>query len=169
MDGELLYFAYGSNMSIRRLRQRARSASFVTVAMLAGHQLRFHKVGQDRSAKCDAYETGDEGDTVFGVVFDVQIEDKVILDIIEGLGRGYWEKLVELQIPAGGDILATLYCATDIDPALKPFSWYKHHVLFGATQCGLPDVYVEQSIRQIESIDDSDCLRQRREMAVYAP
>ena len=163
----MLYFAYGSNMSIRRLRQRARSASSVTVAMLAGHQLRFHKAGQDQSGKCDAYATGDASDSVFGVIFDVHITDKVILDNVEGLGRGYDEKYVELQTPAAGDMSALIYCATDIDPALKPFAWYKHHVLCGATEFGLPDDYVEHSIRRIESIDDSDRSRQRREMAVY--
>lgn len=163
----MLYFAYGSNMSLRRLRQRAQSASVVTVAKLFGHQLRFHKVGKDFSAKCDAYETGDIRDVVFGVIFDIHPDDKVMLDRIEGLGRGYKEKPVELQTFSAERVSATIYCATEIDPALRPFVWYKHHVLRGATEFGLPDDYVERSIRYIESIDDDDHLRQRREMAVY--
>ena len=163
----MLYFAYGSNMSLRRLHQRVQSASVVTVAMLYGHELRFHKVGKDLSAKCDAYETGDIHDAVFGVVYDIHPDDKMILDYIEGLGRGYKEKLVEVQTFSSETVSATIYCATEINPSLKPFAWYKHHVLSGAMESGLPDDYVEQAIRHIESIDDRDPVRQLREMAVY--
>jgi hypothetical protein len=48
------YFAYGSNMSLRRLRTRVPSAVKLGNATLFGHQLKFHKRSQDGSAKCDA-------------------------------------------------------------------------------------------------------------------
>ena len=43
------YFAYGSNMSIARLSERAPSAEVIGVARLRSHVLRFHKVGTDGS------------------------------------------------------------------------------------------------------------------------
>lgn len=165
----MLYFAYGSNMSSRRLRQRLRSASSVTCATLAGHVLRFHKRGQDRSAKCDVQQTGDQRDRVYGVVFEIQPRDKIVLDRIEGLGSGYQEKQVELQTPADGNIVATLYWATDIDPDLRPYAWYKQHVLSGAVEFGLPRDYIDSSITCIETVADQDRLRHERELAIYDP
>lgn len=54
------YFAYGSNMCSGRLSERV-SCTFVAVARLAGHQLRFHKVSKDGSSKCDAFHTAGRG------------------------------------------------------------------------------------------------------------
>ena len=50
----MLYFAYGSNLSSARMAARVPSARVVARAQLPGHALRFHKVGRDGSAKCDA-------------------------------------------------------------------------------------------------------------------
>jgi hypothetical protein len=56
------YFAYGSNMLTKRLRNRAPSAKFSAVTTLTKHCLKFHKIGTDkkgnRSGKCNAYLTG---------------------------------------------------------------------------------------------------------------
>ena len=41
------YFAYGSNMSVARLRMRTPSARKVGLFRLASHDLRFHKRGAD--------------------------------------------------------------------------------------------------------------------------
>jgi hypothetical protein len=57
----MLYFAYGSNMSVSRLVARTPSAQPLGRCALRGHQLRFHKVGGDGSAKCDAFHTGNSG------------------------------------------------------------------------------------------------------------
>jgi hypothetical protein len=163
----MLYFAYGSNMSFRRLRQRAASARRVTVATLLGHELRFHKVGQDGSGKCDAYETGDERDAVIGVVFDIDDPDKSMLDAAEGLGHGYGEKNVGLLTPADKRLEALTYYALAVDPVLRPFDWYKQHVLNGAAEAGLPGEYIQYAIHGVESISDHDRMRHASELAIY--
>ena len=55
----MLYFAYGSNVCAGRLRRRVPSAVFAGIAKLPKHSFRFHKKSTDRSAKADAFETGD--------------------------------------------------------------------------------------------------------------
>ena len=81
----MLYFSYGSNMSSKRLRMRAPSATFVAVAELSAHILRFHKKSdRDGSAKCDAYHTGDDAHRLFGVVFRVDAAHLPLLDKAEG-------------------------------------------------------------------------------------
>jgi hypothetical protein len=162
----MFYFSYGSNMSVRRLRSRVPSARFVSIAALQRHELRFHKVGRDGSGKCDAYETGNPEDVVWGVLFEIAAAEKPVLDERESLGYGYDEKDVVLTIPSGGTVTAFTYCAILIDPKLKPLSWYTHHVVTGAEENGLPEDYIEK-IGQVESTADPDGDRHTREMAIY--
>ncbi|MEO6203549.1 MAG: gamma-glutamylcyclotransferase family protein [Nitrospirales bacterium] len=143
-------FAYGSNMSLARLRGRAPSVQFVAVATLVGHRLAFHKVSKDRSGKCDAQYTGSPEDKVIGVVFEVSESEKLSLDKAEGLGTGYDEKHVEVVTSERRTLDAQMYFATHIDPSLKPYHWYKKHVLVGAQENNLPPGYIAQ-IGAVES------------------
>ncbi|MBN1956944.1 MAG: gamma-glutamylcyclotransferase [Desulfuromonadales bacterium] len=162
----MLYFAYGSNMSVRRLRARVSSAAPLCSAVLDHHRLLFHKVGRDGSGKCDAFATGQPADQVFGIIYRLAEEDKNILDTIEGLGHGYAEKEVVVVTPEGQPMNVMLYVATHIDAALKPFHWYREHVLRGAQENALPTDYVH-SIQSVESVSDPMNDRQAREMAIY--
>lgn len=161
------YFSYGSNMSIRRLRARTPSATVDTVAILAGHVLAFRKrSNMDGSAKCDVVETSKPDDRVWGVVFDIDDVEKSYLDDAEGLGYGYEQKPVELTGPDGKTFQAFTYYATDIDDRLKPYTWYKEHVLRGARENQLPAAYIAL-IEQVESIEDPDRDRHDRELSIY--
>ena len=162
----MLYFSYGSNMSHQRLRDRVPSALFFSTAILSGHTLRFHKKSIDGSGKCDAFFTNDPSDKIVGVVFEIDETEKTALDKKEGLGNGYDEKKVLLTEINGGEISALTYIASNIDESLKPYQWYKHHVLMGAKENGLPDDYI-QKICDIEAIEDPNMERHEREMAIY--
>ena len=155
----MLYFSYGSNMSIKRLRKRIPSAKRVAVARLSNHELKFHKKStEDGSAKCDIIETHNPDTIVFGVVFDIDDSEKIKLDQNEGLGKGYEEKFVEVISIEGNLLEATTY--------LKPFSWYKEHVLRGAKENNFPDEYI-QNIIGIKTIEDPKPERHAEEMAIY--
>ncbi len=162
----MLYFAYGSNMSSLRLQSRVPSATVVAVARLGGHRLAFHKIGDDGSGKGDARATGRPEDHVCGVVFDIAEMEKRALDRIEGLGSGYAEKRVELLGAGGGTLEAVTYYALRIDPSLRPYCWYKEHVLFGARENRLPDAYV-RAIEVVSAIDDPEPGRRAREVEIY--
>ena len=163
----MLYFSYGSNMSTKRLQDRVPSAKYITTATLHKHDLRFHKESKDGSGKCDAYETKDHEHAVIGVVFEIAVSEKPALDRKEGLGYGYEEKSIELIAKSGEIIRASTYYATNLNPGLKPYKWYKHHVLTGAQENELPEIYVEK-IQTIESINDPNSERHEIEMAIYA-
>lgn len=162
----LLYFAYGSNMSTLRLADRIGAVHPVTVARLAAHALRFHKRGRDGTAKCDACHTGRTDDAVHGVVFGIPARAKPRLDEFEGVGNGYELKYITVTGSGGTRYRAFTYCATDIDPALRPFHWYREHVLRGALEHGLPRDAVE-SIRRVAVVSDPDPARTARELAIY--
>ncbi len=162
----MLYFSYGSNMSLPRLRARAPSAQSVAIASLPGHVLRFHKVGNDGTGKCDALFTGDQSDYVLGVVFDIAVIDKSRLDQTEGLGYGYAEKQIEVLTDEGRKPVTRMYVAIRIDASLKPYLWYRMHVLAGCREHNFPDEYV-RAIEAVKTIPDIDTARCERELGVY--
>jgi len=162
------YFAYGSNMATARLRDpsRAPSARKVGVAVLRGHSLRFHKKSKkDGSGKCDAYATGRATDVVIGVVFEIAPQDKGSLDRAEGVGGGYEERQVPVEMD--GEIhQAFCYLAEpkSIQVALAPYDWYKDWVLFGAKENGLPEHYI-RVLERVEARRDPDAARAASERA----
>ena len=143
------YFAYGSNMSSARLRQRTPSARALGIASLPGHALRWHKLGRDGTGKCDIARCAEGAEVVWGVLYEIAVAEKELLDRIEGLGIGYSETQVCVKT-ATGDVWALTYQAKPdrIDSALKPLPDYKAHVLAGALEHGLPAHYVA-ALRQV--------------------
>jgi len=159
------YFSYGSNMSPQRMGARLPDARHIGVFRLARHDLRFHKVGRDGSAKCDAHFTGRDEDFMLGILWEMSEAHKAELDRIEGLGNGYAETQVSVLGPRVTRSALT-YVATKIDAGLLPFSWYVRHVLEGARAAGLPEAYVER-LEGIAAQRDGDVEREAEELRVY--
>jgi len=135
------YFAYASNMLTARLHERVPSALAIGIGKLVGHTLRWDKrSGWDGSGKCDAEATGRQEDVVWGVVFELDPEEKAALDQAEGLGAGYLEKTVHV-VTESGPVTAVMYYANDKDASLRPYHWYKALVIAGAREHGLPASY----------------------------
>ena len=149
------YFAYGSNMSSARLRQRTPSARALGIARLPGHALRWHKLGRDGTGKCDIARCGESAnEVVWGVLYEIAMAEKELLDRIEGLGIGYSEAQIRVKT-ATGSVWALTYQAKPerIDAALKPLPDYKAHVLGGAVEHGLPAHYVA-ALRQVAVVSE---------------
>lgn len=158
-------FAYGSNMSTRRLCERVPSARVIGVGVLKGHKLCWHKVSKkDGSGKCDAALTDAAGSEIHGVLYEIALAEKSKLDRAEGLGAGYDEKDVVVECQ-GRPLTARMYYATNTDPSLKPWSWYKAHVMAGAREHGLPAAYVAV-IEGTEAAQDPDATRHAKQMAL---
>ncbi|MCO7224765.1 gamma-glutamylcyclotransferase family protein [Pleionea sp. CnH1-48] len=164
----MLYFAYGSNMSLRRIAARIPSVKKVGVATLKGYRLAFHKKGKDGSAKCDVIQTGESNASVLGVLYDICTKDKSILDEIEGVGKGYELKEVFVFNDKGEEKNAFLYVASVIDSTMLPYNWYKEHVLRGAKENKLPSNYIRE-IEAVNSIKDPNLERHQKEMGIYSP
>ncbi|WP_297795753.1 gamma-glutamylcyclotransferase family protein [uncultured Marinobacter sp.] len=161
------YFAYGSNMSLPRLRQRVPGAKRLGAYALAEHSLRFHKVSKiDGSAKCDALFTGHSEDCVIGALFEIPENEKLALDRAEGLGFGYEEKRVLVSDSQGSVVEAFTYYATHTDPDLLPYSWYLYHVIYGAMETDVPAGYLG-AIEATISKEDPDRDRDASERAIY--
>lgn len=157
-------FAYGSNMSSTRLRARVPSARVIGRGVLHGHQLVWHKLSIDGSGKCDVIASDAPDATVHGVVYAIDQSEKATLDRAEGLGKGYGERQVVVEV-GGAPLVATLYYATRKDPGLKPYSWYKAHVLSGALEHKLPPAYIAV-LEAVEAQQDPDTSRHEVQMAL---
>ena len=63
-------------------------------------------------------------------------------------------------------VLTYLAAPEAIDDNLKPYGWYKDHVLISATEHGLPEDYVAEFIEAALAIEDPDLARDQRERAI---
>lgn len=161
----MLYFAYGSNLCVPRLRYRAPGVRFVECAVLANHGLRWHKKSADGSGKCSILPVDDEDVAVHGGLFELPVAEKPALDRAEGLGNGYEDVYVTVTA-AAGPVTAVTYRATrsHVDDSLRPYDWYKELVVRGAVELGLPPGYVAQ-LRDVVARPDPDPERSRDNLA----
>lgn len=151
------YFAYGSNMLSRRLRERTPSAFYCDTGYVIGRRLTFDKKSKDESGKCDIESTNNPNDRVYGVIYKIKHPEKAALDRHEGLGHGYVEEMVDV-ITSTGVCNANAYVATDKDPNILPYNWYKEIVISGAIEHELPHEYVEW-LKTVDSKYDNDTTR----------
>lgn len=164
----MFYFAYGSNMSQARLQQRIPSAVRIGVARLAGYRFGFQVAStKDGSGKCDALYTASESDLVIGVLFRIDPEARPVLDGYEGVGVEYRAAQVEVELTDGRREQALIYLGTNLDPGLRPYSWYREHVLRGARENRLPAEYIEAILR-VTCMEDPDPQRAAREQGIYS-
>lgn len=166
MTATFLYFAYGSNMSARRLQARTPSATPIGAAELSGYKLVFDKWSRDGSAKADCEKTGDPTDIVFGGLYQINASERPALDKAEGLGNGYDAVEIVLKTKQGA-VKALTYVATDKRPGLLPYIWYLQHVLSGAKEFGLPENYTT-SVASLASQKDPNVTREASELSIYS-
>lgn len=144
------YAAYGSNLHPLRLTERISSARLITTGFLPDWSMRFHKRSNDKSGKCNIFAGGDG---VHLAIYEVSARDKLTLDEIEGVGRGYHK--VTLSIPEVGDCASYSADHSYVDAALLPYDWYKELVLVGAGFHSFPDNYLNR-IESTQALRDPD-------------
>lgn len=160
-----LYFAYGSNMFTPWPCQPARcpSARAVGIAELRGHELRWHKHSKkDGSGKCDI--SAAPNSSVLGVLYEIAGSEKTPLDRAEGKGFGYDE--IEVEVLSGTNpVRAVTYQATNTDPSLRPYTWYRDLVIAGAQEHGFPVSYIA-GLESVPADHDPDRARHDENMAL---
>ena len=128
------YFAYGSNMSPSRLRDRVPQIEPLGRACLIDWRLCFDKPSRDGSAKANIRRQAKE--VVWGVLWQIEEQDWAILDRFE---PGY----ERVDCPVAPDLgQPTRAAVTYVYPGpicdTPPFDWYLDHLLEGARAYDLP-------------------------------
>jgi len=162
VNSSITYFAYGSNMSSRRLkgRNRAPSAQAKGRARLRDWALVFNKRGSDGSAKANIQP--ERGKVVWGVLFDLPCSELKNLDRVEGLGKGYEHRWVEVERDGSEPVTALTYVGTDLADGLRPCDWYKDYVVEGAQEHGLPPYYI-CALKQVPTWPGGRCSAFKKE------
>jgi hypothetical protein len=138
------------------------SAHLVGVIELNQHRLAFQKRGSDESGKCNLVRTGEESDSVYGAIYQMDSVHKQALDCFESNGNGYHESQLTLELHGKEYSTFTYFAqASHIADGLNPYHWYKNLVVLGAKHLQFPDVYV-RSFELIESVEDLDETRRKQ-------
>lgn len=152
----MYYLAYGSNLHPLRLALRAPKSNLVGTVQLEGYRLTFHKRSSDGSSKCNLDHTQNPDHTVHAAVYNIPQDEIGLLDVAEGLNKGYFKQQMNITIN-GDPYLVFVYLAsrTHIVANLEPYHWYKGLVLAGARRLQFPTEYL-QFIEAITSKHDDD-------------
>jgi len=139
------YFAYGSNMSTERLRERVPSAKALGRAKLPNKLLVCNKKSKDGSGKANLIDS--TGDTVWGVLYEVDPTELNRLDIVES---GYTRIILEVITDQDSSVEAYVYVSSKLTDDARPYDWYKKLMIEGARKHQLPASYVKY-LEQIHS------------------
>lgn len=150
------YVAYGSNLHPLRLQKRVSTAKLLGTSTLTGYELRFNKKSDvDGSGKC-SLNIADS--FVYVAVFEISVSEKPNLDKIEGLGKGYDQKSIQLE--EYGTCLTYIANPRVIDETILPMDWYKEMVMLGCLSNRFPKEYVSY-VESVDSIEDPQRTRAR--------
>ena len=155
------YAAYGSNLHPARLTVRTPSATLLGAEALPGFTLRFEKRSRDGSGKCTIVE--EAGARVHLAIYEIADAETPALDRAEGLGRGY--SLETIELPRFGPCQTYVGQHEHLDPALRPYTWYRELVLVGCEFHGFPDSYV-RLVSSVPAHLDPNAARHEENMAL---
>lgn len=151
----MIIFSYGSNMNLNRLKERVPSAKKIDAGYVMEFDLKCIKRSVDGSGKATLLSSANN--IVWGVVFEIDDKDKSSLDKAEGLGSGYNEVMVDVNINDNRKVKSQAYIADKefIDSKLLPYHWYKEFIITGAIENNLPKDHIEK-LKEISSQDDTN-------------
>jgi cation transport regulator ChaC len=142
--GDVLYFAYGSNMGPSALRrERCPRAVQVGIAKIDDHRLGFTRYSKRRRGGV-ADLVPARGSVVWGSVFDLTDDGFEALDRAEGVALGaYARSIWQLTRGDGSVVSAWTYVVVNKRPEILPSQMYWRLLVEGAGEAGLPTEYVK--------------------------
>jgi gamma-glutamylcyclotransferase len=133
-----VYFAYGSNMSSTRILERLPNARAMGAASWPGMRLTCNQLSIDGSGKANL--VADEGHRAWGVLYEIEERDWVVLDKFEAR---YVRRRCSVNLDGGAIRAAQVYLGNGPFCEIPPFDWYRDHLLEGAREFELPRSIIE--------------------------
>jgi gamma-glutamylcyclotransferase len=134
----IFYFAYGSNMNVRRLTDRLRKGGETLIerraGRLDGYKLEFNKVASGDPKVGFANIVAVKGGSIEGVLNRLRPEGLAILDTVEIVPIHYTRITVHvLDLTTQGDVKAYTYVGNPsmLRPDLRPTRDYMAHLIAG--------------------------------------
>ncbi|XP_046662516.1 gamma-glutamylcyclotransferase-like [Homalodisca vitripennis] len=154
MSSTFLYFAYGSNLLMKRIHINNPSASRIGIGKLKHYRLDFNYKSK-RWGGAAATIVPDSGSCVWGAMWEIHNDNMSSLDRQEGVSQGVYEVVTaSVERPDGATVQCRTYQLVDQPPALsegeslpphrQPSKVYMDTIVAGAEESGLPAYYIEQ-------------------------
>lgn len=144
--GDMLYFAYGSNMDPTQMRERCPGATLVGFGYLPDHVLCFPRRSKNRGCGVSSVEPKIGHDT-WGIVWELSGADLAALDKNEGYRRdrdptaNAYNRLTVIINLNGEQLEMETYVASPQEGSHLPSNAYLKHLRDGASHHGLPEAY----------------------------
>ncbi len=139
ISGTSLYFAYGSNMDSKQMKQRIASAAYVGIGVLDNHQLSFNRKGSYRPGGVASIEGSTE--KVWGVVWRMPSSDLAKLTKIED-PIAYNREHKTIIMKNGEPLSCNVYVAKKQVDFIAPEKDYMNLIISGAKKFELPSTYI---------------------------
>jgi gamma-glutamylcyclotransferase len=137
-----IYFAYASNMAAETMERLCPGQRFAGLAELPDHRLAFTR-RSIRTGTGVADIVRADGQSVWGVLYELDATMLAVLDEKEGNGWAYRRDLVSLRGSLGEERLALAYSVIAKKPdEVRPSPEYLRGVLDAARERLLPEHYV---------------------------
>jgi gamma-glutamylcyclotransferase len=152
LSADVNYFAYGSNMDLLRLRERAVHPRERRAAILRGYGLRFNKQSAAKTGEGKANIVAQTDESVEGILSEVTEEEMGMLDRCEGAPAHYLRASVVVRLENGTEVEAVTYVANPsmVVDGLRPTKEYLSHLLAGR------NFLSREYIRSLEGTDTLD-------------
>ncbi len=146
----MLYFAHGSNIDRPQMLVRCPEARFVAVARLHDYQLCFPRWSVFRESATAGIEPA-RGEIVWGVLYELTVEDLHRLDLVEGFAtsrdpaRNQSRRIVvRVQRPDGISADAETHVPVPMADPGRPSSGYLMVLTRAAQALDFPDDFIAQ-------------------------
>jgi gamma-glutamylcyclotransferase (GGCT)/AIG2-like uncharacterized protein YtfP len=139
------YFAYASNMAPAVIMRLCPQHRYLGVARLADHRLAFTRRSvRTRTGVADIVQA--PGETVWGVLYEIDDNGLAAIDRKEGHDWAYTRVTLPVRLEAGGpERTAVTYTVRFKEPAqVPPAREYLDLVIAAARERGLPGPYIER-------------------------
>lgn len=157
-------------MLLRKLKVNVPSAVKVTNAFLQGYRFHFNKISKDGSAKGNIIKTNNESDIVWGVVYEIEMRDKLALDKEEGLNKGYNEETVTIKTAKLDSVETLAYIADEgaIKESVLPYDRYRDLLVIGSIENSIDKNYIT-FLNEFEYSVDPDHERRKKRYSIIHP
>ena len=135
------YFAYCTLLDEAEMQRFVPTARRGATGQIAGQRVVFERHGPGvETGGCNLSPA--EGQTVYGVLYDLTDDEFAQLDAISGVDHGLYERFAVEVLTDAGEVAAETYVIPNPGGPFKPTAAYVRPILSGARALELPADYV---------------------------